>query len=114
MTTEEIKNRMSYIVKMANARRQPNRFITENQAKNALIMIENGYTYNQIIDTFPNVSMRVYHHLFDLVSIKNKTDINYIPKPKEPYWTSEDEMIVKPYGVQDLKGAELEILNSLR
>jgi hypothetical protein len=113
MKTEEIQNRMSHIVMMSNSKRTPNRYITENQLKNALIMIENGYTFNQIMGSFPNFSTKVYRKLFDLVILKNKQETKYIPKTKEPYWTSEDEMIVQPYNVGELWGAELEILNSL-
>ena len=102
--------------RIVNANQKTYKNISYNQCHRAFMMIEAGYTFKDIQKAIPSISIWVYNQIFaDLIQqrkLDSEVEIE-VKYHKQPYWTSEDEMIVQPYNVGELWGAELEILNSL-
>lgn len=87
---------------------------TREHIEKIYFLVRNGYSHPQI-DERLNCSYRMYENTFKVwMHERNEERLrNAMIEVKRQYWESEDEMIIQPYKPEDLKGEELEILNTI-
>jgi hypothetical protein len=114
MTKEEFDKKIKELVKKSNFNRKPYRFVNENMLNNAYIMITQGYRFKDLKQQYNNFTIRIYYALFNLMiewqHEQPKVHIQYV---KQPYWQTEDEMIIPNYTFEGLSIVEQEIYKGL-
>ena len=87
---------------------------TRKDIEKIYFMVRNGYSHPQI-DGHINCSYKLYENTFKVwMHERNEERLrNAMIEVRRQYWESEDEMIIQPYKPEDLKGEELEILNTM-
>jgi hypothetical protein len=76
--------------------------------------IKNGMSMKELESKYPMTHM-LYKLVVQLIMEKRKDERKEEERPCEPmrYWETEDEMLIQPYRIEDLKGEELEIFSKL-
>lgn len=83
--------------------------ITDHKVEKIKNAVRAGFSVNDLMYHF-GVKFRAAQNFY-LAFNDKPFKIEY--NPKEPYWTSEDEMIIQEYKPSDLRGWEAETYNTL-
>ena len=106
--------RIRELVIIANKNRRINRRVNEHQLNLAYTMIKEGYKLKAIMNAYPNVTQHLYNELFKLITLMQREGKRtYIMQSKQPYWQTEDEMIIPNYTFEGLSIVEQEIYKAL-